>query len=48
MKFIEFTHSLLHTLYSTPLFIIPIISGWIEAPEEEEFRTLEEAEAYIY
>src|SRR6266513_2341047 len=48
MKFIKFTHSLLHTLYSTPLVIIPIMSGWIEAPEEEEFHTLEEAEAYIY
>ena len=24
------------------------MSGWIEAPEEEEFRTLEDAEAYIY
>jgi len=24
------------------------MSGWIKAPEEEEFHTLEEAEAYIY
>ncbi len=48
MKFIKFAFALLHTLYFTPSLIFPIMSGWIEAPEEEEFHTLEEAEAYIY
>ena len=48
MKFVEFTLALLHTLYFTPLLIIPIMSGWIKAPEEEEFYTLKEAKVYVY